>query len=55
MRQKFEKIKKKNQPSQIDGPTIAMGSLLAARGALELATREKKSTQQKEKIIIIIK
>jgi RNA polymerase-interacting CarD/CdnL/TRCF family regulator len=26
-----------------------MGSLLAARGALELATREKKSTQQKRK------
>jgi hypothetical protein len=49
LRQKFEKIKKKNQPSQIDGPTIAMGSLLAARGALELATREKKSTQQKRK------
>jgi hypothetical protein len=49
LRQKFEKIKKKNQPSSIDGPTIAMGSLLAARGAFELATREKKSTQQKRK------
>ena len=49
LRQKFEKIKKKNQPSSIDGPTIAMGSLLAARGAFELATREKKSAQQKRK------
>ena len=53
LRQKFEKIKKKNQPSQIDGPTIAIGSLLAARGALELATKDekkdKKPAQQKRK------
>ena len=49
LRQKFQKIKKKNQPSQIDGPTIAVGSLIAAKGALDLATREKKSAQKKIK------
>ena len=49
LRQKFEKIKKKNQPSQIDGPTITVGSLIAAKGALDLATREKKSAQKKIK------
>ena len=49
LRQKFQKIKKKNQQSQIDGPTIAVGSLIGAKGALELFTKEEKPTQEKRK------